>query len=57
MIEAFAPAKKFTIGLSLNYMNAALAVPLSRLISPSLLEKGGFSSLSAMEMSLVLIGL
>ncbi|WP_375703245.1 MFS transporter [Bartonella sp. AD13SXNS] len=57
MMEAFAPAKKFTIGLSLNYMNAALAAPLSRLISPDLLEHGGFSSLSALEMGLVLISL
>nr|WP_042995498.1 MFS transporter [Bartonella quintana] len=57
MMEAFAPAKKFTIGLSLNYMNAALATPLSRLISPDLLENGGFSSLSALEMGLVLISL
>ncbi|UTO28272.1 MFS transporter [Bartonella harrusi] len=57
MMEAFAPAKKYTIGLSLNYMNAALAVPLSRLISPDLLENGGFSSLSALEMGLVLISL
>ncbi|WP_375696272.1 MFS transporter [Bartonella sp. AP331QHHD] len=57
MMEAFAPAKKFTVGLSLNYMNAALAAPLSRLISPDLLENGGFSSLSALEMGLVLISL
>ncbi|WP_438721700.1 MFS transporter [Bartonella rochalimae] len=57
MMEAFASEKKYTIGISLNYMNAALAVPLARLISPSLLENGGFSSLSAMEMGLVLIGL
>lgn len=57
MMEAFAPAKKFTIALSLNYTNAALAAPLSRLISPGLLESGGFSSLSAMEMGLVLISL
>ncbi|WP_375620031.1 MULTISPECIES: MFS transporter [unclassified Bartonella] len=57
MMEAFAPAKKFTVGLSLNYMNAALAAPLSRLISPNLLENGGFSSLSALEMGLVLISL
>lgn len=57
MMEAFAPAKKFTIALSLNYMNAALAAPLSRLISPDLLESGGFLSLSAMEMGLVLLSL
>ncbi|WP_175868566.1 MFS transporter [Bartonella gabonensis] len=57
MMEAFAPAKKFTVGLSLNYMNAALAAPLSRLISPDLLENNGFSSLSALEMGLVLISL
>lgn len=57
MMEAFAPAKKFTVALSLNYMNAALAAPLSRLISPDLLENGGFLSLSALEMGLVLISL
>ncbi|MBB4075748.1 MFS family permease [Bartonella fuyuanensis] len=57
MMEAFAPAKKFTVGLSLNYMNAALAAPLSRLISPDLMENGGFSNLSALEMGLVLISL
>ncbi|MBX4335867.1 MFS transporter [Bartonella raoultii] len=57
MMEAFAPAKKYTIGLSLNYMNAILAAPLSRLISPDLLENGGFLHLSAMEMGLVLISL
>ncbi|WP_139412480.1 MFS transporter [Bartonella mastomydis] len=57
MMEAFAPAKKFTVALSLNYMNAALAAPLSHLISPDLLENGGFSSLSALEMGLVLISL
>ncbi|EYS95453.1 hypothetical protein H704_00113 [Bartonella bacilliformis Peru38] len=57
MMEVFVPEKKFTIGLSLNYMNAALAVPLSRLISPHLVENGGFSGLSAMEMGLVLISL
>ncbi|EJF78496.1 hypothetical protein MCO_00680 [Bartonella sp. DB5-6] len=57
MMEAFAPGKKFTVALSLNYMNAALAAPLSRLISPDLLENGGFLSLSALEMGLVLISL
>ncbi|MET3589213.1 MFS family permease [Bartonella silvatica] len=57
MMEAFAPAKKYTVGLTLNYMNAALAAPLSRLISPYLLENGFFSSLSALEMGLVLISL
>ncbi|WP_332065785.1 MFS transporter [Bartonella sp. CB189] len=57
MMEAFAPAKKFTVGLSLNYMNANLAAPLSHLISPNLFENGGFFALSALEMGLVLISL
>ncbi|WP_332060131.1 MFS transporter [Bartonella sp. CB74] len=57
MMEAFAPAKKFTIGLSLNYMSANLAAPLSGLISPDLLGNSEFSSLSAMEMGLVLMSL
>lgn len=57
MMEAFAPAKKRTVGLSLNLMNVALAVPLSRLISPSLIDHAGFHGLYALEMGLALIGL
>ncbi|EJF91796.1 MFS transporter [Bartonella tamiae] len=57
MMEAFAPAKKRTVGLSLNLMNVALAVPLSRLVSPSLIDHAGFHGLYALEMGLVLIGL
>lgn len=56
MIEAFAPAKKRTVGLSLNLMNIALAVPLSRLVSPSLIDHAGFHGLYALEMGLALIG-
>ncbi|WP_297326976.1 MFS transporter [uncultured Bartonella sp.] len=56
MIEAFAPAKKRTVGLSLNLMNIALAVPLSRLVSPSLIDHAGFHALFALEMGLALIG-
>lgn len=56
MIEAFAPAKKRTIGLSLNLMNVALAVPLSRVLSPTLMDNGEFHGLYAMEMGLALIG-
>ncbi|WP_297323501.1 MFS transporter [uncultured Bartonella sp.] len=56
MIEAFAPAKKRTIGLSLNLMNIALAVPLSRLVSPSLIDHAGFHGLFALEMGMALIG-
>lgn len=56
MIEAFAPAKKRTVGLSLNLMNTALAMPLSRLVSPTLIENGGFHDLYMLEMSMALIG-
>ena len=56
MIEAFAPAKKRTVGLSLNLMNIALAVPLSRLVSPTLIDHAGFHALFALEMGLALIG-
>ncbi|AQT48380.1 MULTISPECIES: MFS transporter [Bartonella] len=56
MIEAFAPAKKRTVGLSLNLMNIALAVPLSRLVSPALIDHAGFHALFALEMGLALIG-
>lgn len=56
MMEAFAPAKKRTVGLSLNLMNMALAVPLSRLVSPTLIDHAGFHGLYGMEVGLVLIG-
>lgn len=56
MIEAFVPDKKRTTGLSLNLMNVALSIPLARLVSPSLIEAGGFHGLYMLEIALALIG-
>jgi len=57
MMEAFAPAKKSIMGVSLNLTNTALAMPLSRLFTPSLIEHGGFAGLYSLEAGLALIGL
>lgn len=56
MIEAFAPAKKQTIGLSLNLLNVSLNMPLSRIVSPFLMDNGGLHGLYMLEISLALIG-
>lgn len=56
MIEAFAPAKKQTIGLTLNLMNVTLNMPLARIFSSFLFDNDGLRGLYMFEMSLALIG-
>jgi MFS family permease len=57
MLEAFPPEKKLTLGLSLSLTNTLLAAPLARIISPSLIEYGGWHALYTFEMALALIAL
>nr|WP_307233290.1 MFS transporter [Pararhizobium capsulatum] len=57
MLEAFPPEKKLTLGLSLSLTNTLLAAPLARIISPSLIEFGGWHALYTFEMALALIAL
>lgn len=57
MIEPFVPAKKITAGISLNLINVSLAMPLSRLIAPSLLASGDFPELYHLEIGGALIAL
>jgi len=57
MIEPFTQARKTTTGISLNLINVALAMPLSRLIAPSLLDIGDFPGLYHLETGMALIGL
>ena len=55
MLEAFEPAKKLTVGVSLAMMNTLLAAPITRLVSPSLLDYGEWRGLYTLEMALALL--
>lgn len=55
MLEAFPPAKKLTIGLSLALLNTTLAAPITRLVSPQLIEYGQWQGLYTLEMAMALI--
>ena len=57
MLEAFPPAKKLSLGLSLALMNTLISAPLARIISPTLLDLGGWNALYSFEMGLALIAL
>ena len=55
MIEPLQPRQKLTVGLSLALTNTTLGIPVTRLLSPSLLEIGGFHGLTLFEMGLALV--
>nr|WP_271024550.1 MFS transporter [Rhizobium sp. RCAM05973] len=55
MLEAFEPAKKMTVGVSLAMTNTLLAAPITRLVSPSLLDYGEWRGLYTLEMALALL--
>ncbi len=55
MLEAFTPAKKLTIGISLALTNIGLAAPLTRLVSPPLIELGGVRALLLLEVALSML--
>lgn len=55
MLEAFEPARKMTVGVSLAMMNTLLAAPITRLVSPSLLDYGEWRGLYTLEMALALL--
>ncbi|CZT34733.1 Major Facilitator Superfamily protein [Rhizobium sp. 9140] len=57
MLEAFPPAKKLSMGLSLAVMNTLLSAPLARIISPALMQYGGWRALYTFEVALALIAL
>lgn len=57
MLEAFPPARKLSVGISLALMNTTLAAPIARIISPPLMELGGWHALYTFEMGLALIAL
>nr|WP_275791062.1 MFS transporter [Rhizobium gei] len=55
MLEAFPPARKLSVGISLALMNTTLAAPLARIISPELMDLGGWHALYVFELGLALI--
>ncbi|MCV9997592.1 MFS transporter [Pararhizobium sp. YC-54] len=57
MLEAFPPARKLSVGLSLALMNTTLSAPIARIISPPLMDLGGWHALYTFEMGLALITL
>ncbi|MBD9538038.1 MULTISPECIES: MFS transporter [Ensifer] len=57
MLEAFPPARKLTVGLALALTCTTISAPVTRLISPTLIEYGQWHALYTLEMALALIAL
>ena len=55
MIEPMQPQRKLTAGLSLALTNSTLGIPVTRLISPHLLDIAGFHGLTLFEMGLAMV--
>jgi MFS family permease len=55
MLEAFSPARKLTIGISLALTNIGLAAPFTRLVSPALIDLGGVMALFHFEIALAML--
>lgn len=55
MIEPFPPQRKLTTGLSLALIMITLGASLTRLVSPTLLDLGGFHGLLLFEIGLAMI--
>lgn len=55
MLEPFPQQKKLTLGLPLALTGLALATPVARLVSPTLLDLGGFHGLTLFELALALV--
>jgi len=57
MLEAYPPARKLTVGLALALTCTTISAPITRLISPTLIEYGQWHALYTLEMALALIAL
>lgn len=55
MIEPMQPQRKLTAGLSLALTNSTLGIPVTRLVSPHLLDIAGFHGLTLFEMGLAMV--
>lgn len=57
MLEPIAPQRKLNIGLCLALTALALPTPVAGLISPALLDIGGYHALYAVEMGMAMVSL
>ena len=55
MLEPFPQEKKLSLGISLALMCTLFASPVARIVSPSLLQFGGYQALYMFEMGLALV--
>lgn len=55
MLEPFPPEKKLAIGLPLALTNLSLGAPLARIISPPLIDAGGWQHLTVLELALAML--
>lgn len=55
MLELFPPERKLTTGISMALMCTLFAAPIARIISPPLLDLGGYHALYTLEMGLALL--
>ncbi|MFT8246997.1 MFS transporter [Roseomonas sp. BN140053] len=57
MLEVVPPDRKLTVGVALGLLGTQLSLPLARLISPGLLERGLWQELNLMELGLAVLSL
>lgn len=57
MLEWLPPAKKMNVGICFGLLGSTLSLPLSRVISPDLLQIGDWQGLYAVETGLALVSL
>ena len=57
ILECFPPERKMTVGMPLAIVNIGLGSPIARLISPALLDLGGWQPIYLLEVGLALISL
>lgn len=55
MLEWLPPARKMSIGICFGMLGSTLSLPLARIISPTLLQLGGWQALYGIEVGMALV--
>ncbi|WP_425349871.1 MFS transporter [Mangrovicella endophytica] len=55
MLESFPPARKLSIGMTASLTLTAAAMPIARLISPTLVDLGGWNAMFLLEVALAMM--
>ncbi|MDW6020486.1 MFS transporter [Mesorhizobium sp. BAC0120] len=55
LLECFPPQHKMTVGMPLVMVNTTIGAPIARLISPALLDLGGWQPIYLLEVGLALV--